>query len=150
MNGVNDLTAFGDAELAAVRDYLRRRVGPDADRLAEETIVTAFAERESCAGSPRAWLLGIATRLVPERAEERRLRAARRHGSPVGALASLARGDRDALLLHVWGGLCEAECAAALGVPEETLRSRLARARAHVRERMRPGADAFEVLRESP
>lgn len=140
---MNDVAAFGEADVETVRDYLRRRVGREADRLAEETFATA-------PDGSRPSLLGVATRLVPERFEERRLRAARRHGSPVGALASLARGDRDALLLHLWGGLCEEECAAALGVPEATVRSRLARARAHVRERMRPGVDAVEVLRGSP
>ena len=44
-------------------------------------------------------------------------------------LTALARRDRDALLLHVWGELSYDETAAALGVPVGTVRSRINRAR---------------------
>ncbi len=44
-------------------------------------------------------------------------------------LTSLARRDRDALLLHVWGELSYEEIAAALSIPVGTVRSRIHRAR---------------------
>jgi DNA-directed RNA polymerase specialized sigma24 family protein len=42
--------------------------------------------------------------------------------------------DRDVLLLIAWADLTYAEVAAALGTPIGTVRSRLARARQHIRK----------------
>jgi RNA polymerase sigma-70 factor (ECF subfamily) len=53
-----------------------------------------------------------------------------------GALAQMPRGHRDVLLMHAWSGLDYAELAAALGLPIGTVRSRLHRARARLREAM--------------
>jgi RNA polymerase sigma-70 factor (ECF subfamily) len=50
------------------------------------------------------------------------------------ALAALAAGDRDVLLLHAWADLSYAEVGQALGIPAGTVRSRLHRARRKVRE----------------
>jgi RNA polymerase sigma-70 factor, ECF subfamily len=50
-----------------------------------------------------------------------------------GALATLAKGDREVLLLIAWADLSYAEVAAALGIPVGTVRSRLNRARTRVR-----------------
>ena len=104
------------------------------------------------------WLFGIAGNLIADnrRAERRRLRLIERlagerlvgepdgaagHG-PAGAIAGsgvsaqlahelrrLPSGDRDALLLTVWGELSYEEAATALGVPVGTVRSRIFRAR---------------------
>ena len=49
------------------------------------------------------------------------------------ALATLDPGQRDVLLLYAWEELSYEEIAAALQVPVGTVRSRLARARAHLR-----------------
>ncbi|MGW1177975.1 sigma factor-like helix-turn-helix DNA-binding protein, partial [Kitasatospora sp. NPDC002543] len=56
------------------------------------------------------------------------LRAARR------ALARLRRRDREVFTLVVWAGLDYASAAEALGTPVGTVRSRLSRARARLRE----------------
>jgi RNA polymerase sigma factor (sigma-70 family) len=143
--------AVVDRHFEAVAAFLTRRVGPDvAQDLAQETFVTAFKRRErfdASYDSARPWLLGIATRAVAgHRREERRQlelyrRAAAQPGVPhaehpppldpklVDGLKALARRDRDALLLHVWGELSYEETAAALDVPVGTVRSRINRAR---------------------
>ncbi|HUC22514.1 MAG TPA: sigma-70 family RNA polymerase sigma factor [Streptosporangiaceae bacterium] len=108
----------------------------------------------------RPWLYGIAANLIGKhtRSEVRMLRAYARTGAdPVltrqatlddvfsrasvaaaqrdlaGALAILANGDREVLLLIAWADLSYAEVAAALGIPVGTVRSRLNRARTRVR-----------------
>jgi RNA polymerase sigma-70 factor (ECF subfamily) len=112
--------------------------------------------------SARPWLYGIATRLVSRRRRDevrffraiartgidpaadpvaepvadeviRRADAKTLHHQLAGALAGLAAADRDALLL-VADGLSYAEAAQALGVPDGTLSSRVARARRKLRE----------------
>jgi RNA polymerase sigma-70 factor, ECF subfamily len=133
-----------------VYGYLARRVGPDIGRdLASETFLRAFAARkryDAARGEVRPWLFGIANNLLRRhyRDEERRLRAfarldARQEDLPPGeprlaqALVALPREERDVLLLFAWADLAYAEIAAALEVPVGTVRSRLHRARAHVR-----------------
>ena len=49
------------------------------------------------------------------------------------ALAALSTRDRDVLLLIAWGDLTYEEVADALGIPIGTVRSRLHRARSHLR-----------------
>jgi RNA polymerase sigma factor (sigma-70 family) len=134
----------------AVYAYLARRVGPDLARdLASETFTRAFAARkryDARQGEVRAWLFGIANNLLRRhyRDEERRLRALarlepREEGVPseeprlADALRALSPDERDVLLLFAWADLEYAEIAAALEVPLGTVRSRLHRARAHVR-----------------
>jgi RNA polymerase sigma factor (sigma-70 family) len=68
-----------------------------------------------------------------------RLDAAARLADLRRALARLAPGDRDVLLLVTWEGLTPAEAAVALGIPPGTARSRLHRARAVMRRLL--GAD---------
>ena len=50
------------------------------------------------------------------------------------AMGELRDAERDVLALCDWAGLSYAEAAVALGVPEGTVRSRLSRARQHLRE----------------
>ncbi|WP_117209127.1 RNA polymerase sigma factor [Allorhizocola rhizosphaerae] len=148
--------------------YASRRLGGAAgDDVAAETFLVAFRERgrfDPARGSVRAWLYGIATNLIRghHRAEERGYRAhARSAAEPryaaeeeradariaaaaarevlVAALADLSRGDRDALLLVVWGELSHEETAEALGIPVGTVGSRLHRAR----RRLRAALDDF-------
>ena len=140
----------------AVHRYLRRRVPAElADELAAETFVRAFESRGRFRperADARPWLYGIATNLLRQhfRREERALRAYGRTGvdpcpSPAGeldpagpnvarALAELTDGERDVVFLFVWGDLAYDEIAEALGVPLGTVRSRLHRARAKLRE----------------
>ena len=145
----------------AIFHYLRRRVGRSrAEELAAETFAQAFAARhrfDARYRDARPCLYGIAVNLLRHhfRAEERELRAYARSGvDPLlgedaslerldasmlapriaGALAELAPIERDVLLLHAWAGLGYAEIAAALSIPVGTVRSRLNRARARLRE----------------
>ncbi len=68
-----------------------------------------------------------------------RLDAAARLADLRRALARLAPGDRDVLLLVTWESLTPAEAAVALGIPSGTARSRLHRARTVMRQLL--GAD---------
>src|SRR5439155_4307155 len=82
-----------------------------------------------------------------------RVDAERLGGRLLEAVATLAPGDRDVLLLIAWTDLSYVEIAEALHVPVGTVRSRLNRARSLLRERLgrsgqSPDADHFalEVL----
>jgi RNA polymerase sigma-70 factor (ECF subfamily) len=155
-----------DRHFAEIHRYLGRRVGAAlADEVAAETFVAAFRSRrryDDRAVDARPWLFGIAANLVRRhwRTERRRLRAYARTGvDPIcdetseverrvdavaaapelaAALASLRSGEREVLLLFAWADLSYEEISAALGIPAGTVRSRLSRARAHVRELMWP------------
>ena len=147
----------------AVHRYLARRIGAGlADELAAETFAVAFAKRgryDVAFEDARPWLFGIATKLAHRhwRREERELRAyartgvdaaapspaervaARADGAVAGraiaaALAALTADERDVLLLYAWEELDQPEIAAALSIAPGTVKSRLHRARARVRQ----------------
>lgn len=148
---------------AGLHGYASRRLdGPGGDDVAAETFLIAFRQRDRFdpeRGSVRAWLYGIATNLIRARRREEAqgyLAYARAAAHPpddpvheerttdriaaeaarkriVAALADLSAGDRDALLLVVWGELSHEETAAALGIPVGTVGSRLHRARRQIR-----------------
>lgn len=139
-----------EANFDPIYGYLARRIGPELARdLASETFTQAFEARKQydpARGEVRPWLFGIANNLLRRhyRDEERRLRAlarlqVREEGVPpeeprlADALGSLSPEERDVLLLFAWADLGYAEIAAALELPVGTVRSRLHRARAHVR-----------------
>lgn len=142
-----------------VSRYLRRRVARDlADDLAAETFVRAFEHRARFRperDDALPWLYGIATNLLRQhfRREVRELRAFARTGidpaqdaAPVdpadtrvaAVLAKLTDGERDVLFLFAWAELDYDEIAQALGIPGGTVRSRLHRARAKLRELLVP------------
>jgi RNA polymerase sigma factor (sigma-70 family) len=54
--------------------------------------------------------------------------------SIAGALAAMPTAQRDLLLLHIWAGMDYPELAATLGLPPGTVRSRLHRAKARLRQ----------------
>jgi RNA polymerase sigma-70 factor, ECF subfamily len=149
----------------ALFTYFARRLGRDAaDDLTAEVFLTAFDRRaryDLAHPDARPWLFGIAANLLRRhrRAEVRRLRAHAREagrtrdgGGDEGverlddrwaagpalarALASLPRGQREALLLFAWADLGYEEIARALDVPVGTVRSRLSRARERVRREL--------------
>lgn len=122
----------------------------------------------------RPWLYGIASNLVARhyRAEERhyralaragaragagavsegyadqvdgRLDAQARRGSLAAALAGIAEGDRDVLLLIAWADLSSEEAGRALGIPAGTARSRLHRARRQLRAALGEAHPAMTV-----
>jgi RNA polymerase sigma factor (sigma-70 family) len=139
--------------------YLARQVEPaQAEDLVAETFLTAWSARgdyRTERGTARAWLFGIAVNLLRrhhrvqtqqhrmsqrlsghslpvDQAEDRvaeRLDARARLAGLAAAIAALPDRDRDVLLLNSLGGLDTREIAAALGIPEGTVRSRLHRVR---------------------
>lgn len=166
-------TELFDRHAAAVHRYALRRLGPDgADDVLSETFVVAFAARNDYdlrRPDARPWLLGIATNLVrgQRRAEIRRWRAMARavaaataeeseaervrtrltaqaaRGEIAHALARLSADQRDVLLLYAWAELDYEEIADAMDIPVGTVRSRLHRARAVLREALgRAGLEA--------
>ena len=149
-----------DRHYDRVRRYAVSRVGGAGEDIAADTFVVAFQRRRRYDVQHRdaaPWLLGIATNLVRRvhRDERRRLRtlaalhAERPPAAPESAdgspseiahvLLRLHRRDRDVLLLHAIEDLSYAEIAAALGIPEGTVRSRLNRARRILKEALPHG-----------
>jgi len=151
-----------DRHAATLLRFLGRRVGAEvAEGLHGELFRIAFERRKTFdPGRPSAlpWLYGIAANLLRKhrRAEARRLRACARMAAgqeladrraPVGALEAhlvlprvaealdcLPDGEREALLLFAWEELSYPDVAEALELPVGTVRSRLHRARARLRE----------------
>jgi RNA polymerase sigma-70 factor (ECF subfamily) len=156
--------ALFERHASDVHRYVARRLGgPVADDLLGETFARAFQHRarfDLAQSDARPWLYGIATNLVSDhrRSEARRLRAMSRvaaapaEGEPEAdrsdarvsaqssraglaqALASLPGRQRDVVLLHAWAELDYEQIAIALNIPIGTVRSRLHRARAALRE----------------
>lgn len=145
--------------------FIARRVGSAlAEDLAAETFAMAFRRRATFdpgRGSLRSWLYGIAAnlvrnhwraeqhllaldaRLVPEvdtsdgsDAADQRVIAALLAPRLAAALAQITRDQREVLLLHAWAELSHEEIAAALDVAPGTVRSRLSRARAALRDQL--------------
>lgn len=169
------------AEFGPIYRYLRRRVGAEAaEDLAAAAFTAAYAswDRRDRERPIRPWLYGIAANLLRHhwRSERRMLRAYARTGvDPVLpevdaavdradaavrfrelalALAGLRGRDREILLLHAWAELSDREIAEALGLPIGTVKSRLHRARAGLRNRLeRNGQEQTSALigaREEP
>lgn len=129
----------------------------------------------------RPWLYGIAGNLIRHhrRKERRMLRAYARTGvDPIvhedettaervdphardaraqkaviaAALAQLRPAEREVLLMHAWAELSDAEIAGALSLPLGTVKSRLNRAREHMRNHLAASGKvevgAFNVVEE--
>ena len=154
---------------AAVHAYARKRIGMAAgEEILAQTFLTAFEKRtrfDPSYGSARPWLLGIATNLIRhhlreerehltalrkigrERSvapleDEGRLDAERMKPTLIDALLALTEDDRETFLLLALGQLTYEEVASALAIPIGTVRSRIHRARRHLRERI-PGWTAI-------
>jgi RNA polymerase sigma-70 factor, ECF subfamily len=151
------------AEFEPLHGYIARRLGASAaDDLTAETFAMGYRRWGDFDPSRpvKPWLYGIASNLMRHywRKERRMLRAYARTGvDPVlaekdvstelldaqavrpalaAALADLRREERDVLLLHAWAELSDAEVADALSLPIGTVKSRLSRAREHVRNHL--------------
>ncbi len=151
-----------DRHATALHRFVTRRLGGAcADDIVAECFLAAFGHRDKydlSRADARPWLYGIAANVIGKhrRAEVRLLRALARTGiDPVtvshadqiesrvtasaahralsAALAALAPGDREVLLLIAWGDLSYDEVAEALSIPVGTVRSRLNRARRKTR-----------------
>lgn len=142
--------------------YLAARLGSEhVEDLVADAFLIAFNGRggfDPQRGTVRSWLYGIATNVVARhrRREGRRLNAlskvpaedsadgpedrvtsqlAAQASRPelVRGLKGLAKGDRDAVFLLVFGGLGYEEIATALDIPVGTVGSRINRARRKLR-----------------
>ena len=155
-----------DRHAATVLRFLGRRAGAKvAEGLLGELFRIAFERRktfDASRGSALPWLYGIGANLLLKhrRAEARWLRAsarmvasleaAQRRASAAaldarlifprvaGAIETLPDGEREALLLFAWEELSYQGVAEALELPIGTVRSRLNRARARLRELLEP------------
>ena len=154
---------------AAVHAYARKRIGMTAgEEILAQTFLTAFEKRarfDTSYGSARPWLLGIATNLIRHHLREERehltalrriareqpeapvdddarLDAQRMKPTLIDALLALSDDDRETFLLLALGQLTYEEVASGLGIPIGTVRSRIHRARTHLRERV-PGWTAI-------
>ena len=158
-----------DRHAAIVLRFLGRRAGAEvAEALIGELFRIAFERRktfDASRASALPWLYGIGSNLLLKhrRGEARRLRASARMAAAheaadrrAGAVALDARllfprvadaiealpdGEREALLLFVWEDLSYEGVAEALELPIGTVRSRLNRARAQLRELLEPGGE---------
>jgi RNA polymerase sigma-70 factor (ECF subfamily) len=169
--------AFGliyDRHAATVLRFLGRRVGAEvAEGLVGELFRIAFERRktfDASRASALPWLYGIGSNLLLKhrRGEARRLRASARMAADEGAdrraragaldarvlfprvadaIEALPDGEREALLLFAWEDLSYQSVAEALELPIGTVRSRLNRARARLRELLEPGGKKGERSR---
>jgi RNA polymerase sigma factor (sigma-70 family) len=152
-----------DRHWPAIHAFCTSRAGAAGEDIAAESFRIAFDDRrrfDTRFADARPWLYGIATNLLRHhfRSAERGRRAlarttvfdsedpsddvlgrleAERLGPQLrAALAALSANDRDALVLIAWAGLGYGEVARALDIPIGTVRSRIHRARAHVRAQL--------------
>lgn len=154
--------ALFDRHGTAVYRYVAQRMGDHvAEDVMSETFLVAFERRTAYdleVADARPWLLGIATRLMrkharleavawrglvadlaariaPDFIEQAgsRIDAERLTRRLAKALRKLSAADRDTLMLYAWADLNYASIAEAMQVPVGTVRSRLNRARRHLR-----------------
>ena len=135
-----------EAYAADVRAYCLRRADPSlADDAVAQTFEIAWRRRTELPKKPKAWLLGVARRVLANarRADRRQRglidRLARepsssrddgaRQAPVLEALARLSEPDREALLLAAWDGLGSREASTVLGCSPTAFRIRLHRAR---------------------
>ncbi|HWD56489.1 MAG TPA: RNA polymerase sigma factor [Acidimicrobiales bacterium] len=158
----NSFTGLFDRHARTVHRYLgTRAASSDVEDLVSETFVVAFRSRaryDAAYANAQPWLLGIATNVLRHhrRAEGRRFSRLRRldreratdptdewvtdlayaeQSDRVGrAVAAMDERYRDVLLLIAGPGLSYEEVARALGIPIGTVRSRVSRGRAQLRE----------------
>lgn len=161
-----DIAGIFRREAPSLLAYFSRRVQPveDAADLLSETFVVAWRKVAEIPADPtevRLWLFGVARKILSQHrrgAVRRTMLADRartllRHGAVAG-LNGQAHEDED-LSAHVrelirflnpteqeiialvyWDGFTQEEVARIMGRPSATIRSKLARARSHLREQL--------------
>jgi RNA polymerase sigma-70 factor (ECF subfamily) len=129
----------------ALRGFLARMAGPDADDVAQEAFLKAWRHAGQYDGRARysTWVTRIAWRCWLDRLRRERPEADHEvelgGGPDVGAevqdmLARLSENERAALILCEGHGWTHPEAAELLGMPLGTLKSTVARAKAKCRE----------------
>jgi DNA-directed RNA polymerase specialized sigma24 family protein len=112
-----------DRYYTEIHGYVVRRLGSSlADDVTAETFLIAFDRRDRYDVTHPLARVGAHDR-VDGHADriERRVDAESARGLLATALAAIAPGDRDVLLLVAWAGLSGEEAARALGIPAGTL-----------------------------
>jgi RNA polymerase sigma-70 factor (ECF subfamily) len=134
------------AHASAVFGYARRRASwEDADEVVSETFLIAWRRLDQVPSQERAWLIGVARKVLANRnrTEVRQQRVRRRlavavppedapqraDGRVHSALAQMSDNDRDALTMLAWDGLSPAEIGTALGCSRAAAYVRIHRAR---------------------
>lgn len=152
-----DVEQLFRAHGSSVLGYLARRVDDPADAadLLSEVMLVAWRRRKDVPAAPadRPWLYGVARNVLANHrrsarrrsAAVERLRTAVEHVVPEPraeamdvrrVLASLEPIDHEILTLNAWEGLTSAEISRVVGVPSSTVRTRLARTRAILRDQL--------------
>jgi RNA polymerase sigma-70 factor (ECF subfamily) len=166
-----------EAHYNAIYRYCVRRLGlSDAEDAAAEVFAVAWRRLAELppGEASRAWLFGVAYRVVGNHYRNRRRRsglAARlnqaRSGDAPGshldrdgdfvilyaALDQLSDHDRELLRLSAWDGLTRAEIAVVLGIHENAVDQRLHRARTRLKsrlERLSTGSSRPETTEPEP
>lgn len=139
--------------------YCLRRLGSsEAEDAAAEVFAVAWRRLNQIPPEERAWLLGVAYRVVGNyyRSRRRRIRLSTRLQSApaqvpaqvtdeprlvLGALATLRASDQELLRLSLWDDLTRSEIAQVLGINENAVDQRLHRARSRLKA-------SFEALTE--
>jgi RNA polymerase sigma factor (sigma-70 family) len=168
-----------DRHIDPVRRFVYRRLGESrGDEVISEVFRVAFESRakfDVTSESALPWLYGIAANLVRrehrshvrhlaalERLAQRRqivsdpiLDAAARLDAGVtaqglaSALVTLNDDEREVLLMVAWEELTPSQAAAALGIPAATARTRLRRARLHIRSLVESQGQTTEVITDA-
>jgi RNA polymerase sigma factor (sigma-70 family) len=149
-----------DRHYLAIHRFVNARIGRNAaDDLASETFTVAFRRRSSydlSRADAAPWLYGIAFKLLQgyRRSEETRRRTYARaaagaddredavaelfdkNGAVSVALLGLGEQDRDLIVLFAWAELSYEQLGAVLELPIGTVRSRLSRIRAQMRQQL--------------
>jgi RNA polymerase sigma factor (sigma-70 family) len=143
----------------AVLRFAALRIDPErAKDVAAETFLVAWRRLEDVPAEPRAWLLGVARKVIAGqfRSQTRRDALAARlgraandytqdpatafadHDEALVAFATLRERDREVLRLVAWDGLNPAEAAEVLGVTRLAFTVRLHRARRRLENALEP------------
>lgn len=148
-----------ETHYVAVYRYCLRRLGrSDGEDAAADVFAIAWRRLDQvpAAEATRAWLLGVAYRVVGNHYRSRRRRAQLSDrllterqvpDDPESsgdveiellhrALESLRKGDRELLRMSSWDGLSNGEIAAVIGIKENAIDQRLFRARSRLRNRL--------------
>ncbi|MDX6481862.1 MAG: hypothetical protein QOG85_2372 [Gaiellaceae bacterium] len=152
----------------AVLRFAALRIDPErAKDVVAETFLVAWRRLDDVPAEPRAWLLGVARKVVADqfRSQTRRDALAVRIGEashdgvpdPAGSLtdrdaaltafATLGERDREVLRLVAWDGLDAGEAADVLGITRLAFAVRLHRARRRLERALEPESAAPQTPR---
>jgi RNA polymerase sigma-70 factor (ECF subfamily) len=153
----DEFAAWVSPHIASMGHLAARLVGPaDRDDVVQESLTRAWRKRSTydpTRGSPRTWLLAIVADQAGKARRRRRPTDAARGADPVVAPVDGTRVDLERALAQLpprmrlavdcvyFVGLTVAETAVVMGVSDGTVKSTLAKARAHLLTRLEVSHD---------